>query len=140
MINDEKKLCGKITIDISGKVSKEKYLYLYNNEKEKYQKIETKDLSTLIIDTAGKYLLTSKTLTGLSVNIEQNKKKKTVQRMLLGVIVSLVFVFCVDAILWAVGALGTTNTVRLVFILDLIFMISIEVILWAIGFGKTGKK
>lgn len=69
VINDEKKLCGKITIDISGKVSKEKYLYLYNNEKEKYQKIETKDLSTLIIDTAGKYLLTSKTLTGLSVNV-----------------------------------------------------------------------
>lgn len=69
VVNNGKKLCGELTIDISEKITKEKYLYLYNNEKEKYQKIEAKDISTLSIDTAGKYLLTSKPLAGVSVNL-----------------------------------------------------------------------
>ena len=69
MVNDEKKLCGKITIDLSEKISKEKYLYLYNSEKEKYQELDTEDISLLVIDTEGKYLLTSKPLSGLKVNV-----------------------------------------------------------------------
>ena len=69
VVNDEKKLCGKITIDLSEKISKEKYLYLYNSEKEKYQELDTEDISLLVIDTEGKYLLTSKPLSGLKVNV-----------------------------------------------------------------------
>ncbi len=69
VVNSGKKLCGKLTIDISEKVTKEKYLYLYNNEKDKYQKIEAKDISTLSIDTAGKYLLTTRSLSGFRVNV-----------------------------------------------------------------------
>lgn len=75
-----------------------------------------------------------------NVNIEQNKKKETARRMLLGVIVSLVLFFGVDAILWAVGALGTMHTVGLVCIFELIFVFSIEVILYVIGFWKTRKR
>ena len=69
VVNSGKKFCGKLTIDISEKVTKEKYLYLYNNEKDKYQKIEAKDISTLSIDTAGKYLLTTRSLSGFRVNV-----------------------------------------------------------------------
>lgn len=69
VVNNEKKLCGRLTIDISEKITKEKYLYLYNSEKEKYQKIEIKDIATLSIDTAGKYLLTAKPLSGFGINI-----------------------------------------------------------------------
>lgn len=68
VVNSGKKLCGKLTIDISERVTKEKYLYLYNNEKDKYQKIEAKDISTLSIDTAGNYLLTIRSLSGFRVN------------------------------------------------------------------------
>lgn len=73
-------------------------------------------------------------------NIEQSKRKKTVQRMVLGVLVSLLFVFSLDAILWAVGALGTTITVRMVVVLNFIFVLLSEVILWVIGFWRNAKK
>lgn len=69
VVNKGKNLCGKLTIDISKKVSGEKYLYLYNKEKKKYQKIKTDNISTLNIDTAGKYLITSGTLSGFQVNV-----------------------------------------------------------------------
>jgi hypothetical protein len=42
---------------------------LYNSEKDKYQKLSSEDISMLNIDTAGEYLLTSKQLSGLSVNV-----------------------------------------------------------------------
>lgn len=69
VVNQGKKLCGKLTIDISGKVTNEKYLYLYNTEREKYEKIATENSKTLSIDTAGTYLLTSAKVTGLHINI-----------------------------------------------------------------------
>ncbi len=68
-INEGNKLCGKLKIDISKKIDGEKYLYLYNSEKEKYQKLSIEDISMLEIDTAGEYLLTSKQLSGLSINV-----------------------------------------------------------------------
>ena len=69
VVNEEKKLCGKLTINLSKKVTGEKYLYLYNREKEKYQKLETEDITNLSIDTAGKYLLTSKKQSGFTFNV-----------------------------------------------------------------------
>ena len=68
-VNAKKKLCGKITIDISNKITDEKYLYLYNEEKEKYQQIQSKDVSLLCVDTAGKYLVTNKKLSGIHINM-----------------------------------------------------------------------
>ena len=67
-VNDEKKLCGKITIDISEKITDEKYLYIYNEEKERYQSLKTDDISLLHIDTAGKYLITAKKVMGFEIN------------------------------------------------------------------------
>ena len=68
-VNAKKKLCGKITIDISNKITDEKNLYLYNEEKEKYQQIQSKDVSLLCVDTAGKYLVTNKKLSGIHINM-----------------------------------------------------------------------
>ena len=59
----------KITIDISNKITDEKYLYLYNEEKEKYQQIQSKDVSLLCVDTAGKYLVTNKKLSEIHINM-----------------------------------------------------------------------
>lgn len=69
VVNDRKKLCGKIKINIEKKIGEEKYLYLYNNEKEKYQKLETEDITILNIDTAGKYLVTFKPIGGIHINL-----------------------------------------------------------------------
>ena len=69
IINDSKKLCGKITIDISKKITDEKYLYLYNKEKGKYQNLKTEDISLLHINTEGKYLITSKQVSELRMNV-----------------------------------------------------------------------
>lgn len=51
------KLCGKITLDLSNMVTDERYLYLYDDNKEKYQEISIKDINTITIDTEGKYLI-----------------------------------------------------------------------------------
>ncbi len=68
VINDENKLCGKLTIELSEKITKEKYLYLFNTEKQRYQKLKAEDIETLHIDSAGKYLVTSKTLSGFHIS------------------------------------------------------------------------
>ena len=68
-VNEGKKLCGKITLDISEKVTNEKYFYLYNIEREKYEKIAAENIRILEIDTAGTYLLTSVKVTGLHINM-----------------------------------------------------------------------
>lgn len=62
VVNGGGKLCGKIKIDLSEKVTNEKYLYLYNEQKGKYQLIATENIKELSIDTEGTYLLTSEPL------------------------------------------------------------------------------
>ncbi len=69
VVNQGKKLCGKLTIDISEKLTNETYLYLYNTERGKYEKIATENIKILSIDTAGTYLLTSAKVTGLQINL-----------------------------------------------------------------------
>lgn len=66
VINEGQKLCGKLVIDISSLVDTEKYLYLFNNAKQKYEKLSVEDIGLLTIDTEGKYLLTSEELEGFS--------------------------------------------------------------------------
>ena len=51
-----------MTLDISNQITDEKYLYLFNEAEEKYERLETEDISLLTIDTSGKYLLTSEKL------------------------------------------------------------------------------
>ena len=69
VINDGNHLCGKIKIDLKDTVTDEKYLYLYNAQKNKYQQIAIDDISELTIDTAGKYLITSEKLREWNVNV-----------------------------------------------------------------------
>lgn len=68
-VNNGNNLCGKIKIDLKEKVTDEKYLYLYNEQRDKYQRISAEDISELTIDTAGTYLVTSEKLTGWNVNV-----------------------------------------------------------------------
>ena len=69
VVNDGNHLCGKIQIDLKDTVTDEKYLYLYNAQKNKYQKVATEDISELTIDTAGTYLITSEKLREWNVNV-----------------------------------------------------------------------
>ena len=69
VVNGESKLCGKIKIDLSEKVTNEKYLYLYNEQKGKYQLIATEDIGELSIDTEGTYLLTSEPVSEWQWNV-----------------------------------------------------------------------
>lgn len=68
VINNGEKLCGKIVVDISDKVETEKYLYLYNDAKQKYEKLTVDDIDLLTIDTEGTYMLTSKKISGFTWN------------------------------------------------------------------------
>ncbi len=78
--------------------------------------------------------------TVMNNNLNSGKKKKRLYRMVLGVVFSLLFALCADIILWAIGALGTTITIKYVILLNLIFVSLIVVILWAIGFCGKGKE
>lgn len=68
VVNGDEKLCGKVTIDVSEQVTTEKYLYLYNEAKEKYERLEVKDITLLAIDSNGKYLLTTEALSKIDIN------------------------------------------------------------------------
>lgn len=68
-INDGNKLCGEVTLDFSEKVQEEKYVYLYNQTKEKYELLQTEDIEQFKADVGGTYLLTSKKENGFSINM-----------------------------------------------------------------------
>ncbi|OYO87148.1 hypothetical protein CG709_14325, partial [Lachnotalea glycerini] len=44
-------------------------LYLYNETKNKYQKLKADDLSNISLDTAGKYMLTKDKLSNISISV-----------------------------------------------------------------------
>ncbi len=68
MINEGQKLCGKLVIDISSRVGNGKYLYLFNEAKQKYERLTVEDIGLLTIDTEGKYLITSEELFAVTWN------------------------------------------------------------------------
>ena len=67
-INKGNKLCGQFVIDVSEVVDEEKNIYLFNEAKQKYEKIAVEDINLLTIDTAGTYLLTTESLDGFTWN------------------------------------------------------------------------
>lgn len=69
-INEGNMLCGRITVDISKIVTNEKYLYIYNKEQNKYQKLQVDNIKNLSIDTAGTYILTSEPISNTKFNIK----------------------------------------------------------------------
>lgn len=55
-INDNKPLCGNITVSFREEYGK--YVYLYNNAKEKYEWIDINGNQKLTLSSAGKYIIT----------------------------------------------------------------------------------
>lgn len=63
------KICGKMILDFSEIVTNHKCLYLYNNDKNKYERIDVKDINRFTIDTEGKYLITNDKLSDNDINM-----------------------------------------------------------------------
>lgn len=68
IVNGGNDLCGKIIIDLNDKITDQKYLYLYNEAKQKYEQLKTDDISWLSVDTGGKYLVSSQKISELNFN------------------------------------------------------------------------
>lgn len=66
-LNKGEFLCGEITLHLLE--VNEKYLYLYNTSKEKYELIETDSLEELKLTTPGEYLISSEKLSYSTVTI-----------------------------------------------------------------------
>jgi uncharacterized protein YjdB len=58
IINDGNELCGDIILSIEN--ADGKYLYLYNESKESYERIQTDNFENIRITKAGKYLISDK--------------------------------------------------------------------------------
>lgn len=63
------KICGKMILDFGKIVTNQKYLYLYNKDKNKYERIDVKDINRFTIDTEGEYLITKDKLSDTAINI-----------------------------------------------------------------------
>ena len=61
-LNRGEKLCGPVSIQFDENMLSGNYVYLYNTSKEKYELIKEKDVTSLRLDTAGKYLITESKL------------------------------------------------------------------------------
>ncbi|MDY4078573.1 MAG: Ig-like domain-containing protein [Clostridium sp.] len=60
VLNSNNNLPGRITIELNNKQIK--YIYLYNNSKEKYEILDNKNKSYVELDEGGKYFITDKKL------------------------------------------------------------------------------
>ena len=71
VINNKKNLPGKIHIEMSDDIlEKGKYVYLYNEKKEKYELLNTKiEEGELSIDITGVYKITEKKISSFKLNI-----------------------------------------------------------------------
>ena len=70
LINAGNSLPGNITFDLSNKILKTKYLYLYNDTKQKYQMLDNNcNASDITLDIAGKYLITAEKLSNAKISI-----------------------------------------------------------------------
>ena len=67
-LNQRKNLCGTINLIIHD-IELGNHLYLYNDAKDKYYLIQTKDISRLTLDTPGKYIITMDKLTGFNIRL-----------------------------------------------------------------------
>lgn len=70
IINEGNSLPGNIMLDLSGKLSEAKYLYLYNETKQKYQMLDSNsEPSSITLDIAGKYFVADKKLSNAKISI-----------------------------------------------------------------------
>lgn len=66
VLNKGEELCGTIILELDEQYGE--YLYLYNESKRKYERIETEDMSRLVLTSAGKYLITEHEISTLKIN------------------------------------------------------------------------
>lgn len=67
-INGGRKLCGQFVLDIGSRLGGAKYLYLFNEAKQKYERLAVDDIGLLTINTEGTYLITSEELSEIAWN------------------------------------------------------------------------
>lgn len=67
IVNQGNNICGPITLQIDENRVSGKYLYLYNEAKNKYELINQSDIHRLELDSAGKYLITNKKIKGTGI-------------------------------------------------------------------------
>ena len=65
-VNQGAALCGKITLFLNNQ--KGRYLYLYNESKNRYQLIEHKEETELVLTMGGEYVLTNKEIDDQNIN------------------------------------------------------------------------
>lgn len=62
LLNEGKRICGKITLEFEENTVFGKYVYLYNDSKDKYELLQGEDSTLLTLDKEGKYLITNQAL------------------------------------------------------------------------------
>jgi hypothetical protein len=67
LLNGGLALPGKITLDLRAGGFEGEYLYLFNESKNKYEKLDAKSGAALRLDEAGKYMLSDKDLSALKI-------------------------------------------------------------------------
>ena len=68
VLNHGNKLCGTVTVIINARDVKGQYIYLYNQSKKKYEKLDVQNIYNVSFDIAGKYLITDKKLQTFKFN------------------------------------------------------------------------
>lgn len=68
VINQGKELCGEITLCLDEPDGK--YLYLYNETKQKYELLNCSDLKEITLTSPGKYIITQKRLNKAEIQIK----------------------------------------------------------------------
>ena len=68
VLNEGNNLCGPINIEFQDEKLQGRYLYLYNEAKEKYYLVNVDDMGQLKLDTAGNYMITEVKTSGFRIN------------------------------------------------------------------------
>ena len=68
-LNQNKNICGIVAIQLDESVVSGKYIYLYNDSKNKYELLNQEDIHLLELDSAGKYLIAEKKLGNKKIKI-----------------------------------------------------------------------
>lgn len=68
-LNQNKSICGPITLHFNENEFSGKYVYLYNLSKNKYELLKEQDIYVLELDTPGKYLITEEKLRNKTFNM-----------------------------------------------------------------------
>ena len=89
-LNQSRNMCGVVTLQVDEQGFSGKYLYLYNDSKNKYELIKQDNIRQLELNSAGKYLITEK-------KIGNNGIKWVIIIILLIILLALIITYTVIA-------------------------------------------